>query len=217
VTAGVSDLHLFQTLGFARQKFARASRVILINGAGQNKVRGIEDKIPSTLPDTLRTPLFSPVCAAFVLRSTAARIRTRSAGMYPPRTAAHIAPGSRAGDGTATRHAVCFMAVRALVPQPAGGISCLYPHLYNSCTHHTHGRSGTDSLAPVHPPSAIQLRRGAARRCRASQVEAVVFAPRTQQGSGGSGSKLHSLASTRQCFGHYAKRKIAQSCDESSA
>jgi len=39
VTGTVSPLPLFQTLFFARQKFARASRVILINGAGQNKVR----------------------------------------------------------------------------------------------------------------------------------------------------------------------------------
>ena len=53
VTDAVSDLPLFrsslrsaptrQTLRFARQKFARASRVILINRAGQNKVRGFKE------------------------------------------------------------------------------------------------------------------------------------------------------------------------------
>jgi len=39
VTGAVSNLPLFQTLRFARQKFGRASRVIFINRAGENKVR----------------------------------------------------------------------------------------------------------------------------------------------------------------------------------
>ena len=43
VTGEVSHLLLFQTPRLGRQKFGRASRVIFINRAGQNKVLGLKE------------------------------------------------------------------------------------------------------------------------------------------------------------------------------
>jgi hypothetical protein len=112
----------------------------------------------------------------------------RGRSSFPPRTAARVMPASRAEDGTASRHAPCFVAVRApLCPQAS--LRHIVPLAFVPHTRHERRRLACPRLT---------------RRCRANlrglrlsrhqlsppEEDAVAIRFPSPKGSGGLGNEL---------------------------
>ena len=139
---------------------------------------------PHSLPHVLWRPAYKVAAAGAASFS------------LPPRTAASVVPACRAEDGTASRHATCFVAVRApLPPKPVCATSCL-------------GARSSHAARAAQPCLTLQTRRGRAnlRGLRLSrpllsppEEDAVAIRFPSPEGSGGLGNELLSVCSCFAC------------------
>lgn len=154
-----------------------------LGGGGQRHVRQSRRAEPHSLPHVLWRPAYKVAAAG------------AASFDLPPRTAASVVPACRAEDGTASRHAPCFVAVRApLSPKPVCATSCL-------------GARSSHAARAAQPGLPLQTRRGRAnlRGLRLSrhqlsppEEDAVAIRFPSPEGSGGLGNELLFLVVLRE-------------------